>query len=51
MPLVAGSAATKFLNQIDVGPGLAHRHGDHLDAEAFRDREVPVVAGRRGTGT
>ena len=37
----------EFLDQVDVGAVLAHRHGDHLDAEALGDREVAVVAGRR----
>jgi hypothetical protein len=37
----------EFLDQVDVGAVLAHRHRDHLDAEALGDREVPVVT-RRG---
>ena len=36
----------EFLDQVDVRAVLAHRHGDHLDAEGLGDREVPVVAGR-----
>ena len=37
----------EFFDQVDVGAVLAHRHRDHLDVEAFGDREVPVVARRR----
>ena len=38
----------QFLDEVDVGAVVMHRHGDHLDAEALGDREMPVVA-RRGT--
>jgi hypothetical protein len=36
MPLMGRVGGDEFLDQIDVGPVLAHRHGDYLDAEAFR---------------
>jgi hypothetical protein len=39
MPFDGRVGSDEFLDQTDVGP--------HLDAEAFLDREVPVVAGRR----
>ena len=40
-------AGDEFLDEVDVGAVLEHRHRDHLDAEALADREVTVVAGRR----
>ena len=33
MPLCR-AGGDEFLDPLDVGPVLAHRHGDHLDAEA-----------------
>ncbi len=47
MPFTAGSRGDEFLDQVDVGAVFEHRDGDHLDAEAFGDGEVPVIAGRR----
>ena len=35
----------KIFHQIHIGTVLCHRNIDHLDAKAFGDGKVPVVAG------
>ena len=47
MPLMHRIRGDARFDGVHVGPVLGHRHRDHLDAERFADREMPVVARHR----